>query len=74
MALHLSDRRGAFHLTGMTRLMEIMERAGIPFAGVNYFLAPAVMVVVSGMSLGFGYFARVGAFCRLITITGIGPV
>ena len=58
---------GAFHLTGMTPLMEIMERAGIPFAGVNYILAPAVMVV-SGMSLGFGYFARVGAVVATITM------
>jgi hypothetical protein len=44
----------------MTRLMEIMERAGIPFAGVNYILAPVLM----GMSLGFGYFARGGAGLR----------
>ena len=58
---------GAFHLTGMTPLMEIMARAGIPFAGVNYFLAPAVMVV-SGMSLGLGYFARVGAVVAMITM------
>ena len=58
---------GAFHLTGITPLMEIMELAGIPFAGVNYFLAPVVMVV-SGVSLGFGYFARVGAVAAMITM------
>lgn len=58
---------GAFHLTGMTPLMEIMERAGIPFPGVNYILAP-VLLVVSGLSLGFGYLARLGAFVAMITM------
>ena len=47
--------------------MEIMERAGIPFAGVNYILAP-VLMVMSGVSLGFGYFARVGVFVAMIAI------
>ena len=58
---------GAFHLTGMTPLMEIMERAGIPFPAVNYILAP-VLMVVSGVSLGAGYFARVGAMVAMITM------
>ncbi|MCA9285269.1 MAG: DoxX family protein [Phycisphaerales bacterium] len=51
---------GAFHLTGMTPLMQILERASIPLPGVNYYVAPLVMVA-AGLSLGFGYYARVGA-------------
>jgi len=51
---------GSFHLTGMTPLMQILERAGIPFPMLNYYVAPIVMVI-AGLSLGFGVYARVGA-------------
>jgi uncharacterized membrane protein YphA (DoxX/SURF4 family) len=51
---------GSFHLTGMTPLMQILEGAGIPFPEVNYFLAP-VLMVVAGLSVGLGFYARVGA-------------
>ena len=51
---------GSFHLTGMTPLMQILEGSGIPFPQVNYFLAPFFMVV-AGLSMGLGYYARTGA-------------
>jgi uncharacterized membrane protein YphA (DoxX/SURF4 family) len=51
---------GSFHLTGMTPLMQILEGAGIPFPQVNYFLAP-VFMVVAGLSMGLGFYARAGA-------------
>lgn len=51
---------GSFHLTGMTPLMEILELAGIPFPSLNFFLAP-VLMVLAGLSLGFGFYARLGA-------------
>ncbi len=51
---------GSFHLTGMTPLMEILELAGIPFPSLNYFVAP-VLMVLAGLSLGFGFHARLGA-------------
>lgn len=51
---------GSFHLTGMTPLMEILQLAGIPSPSLNYFLAP-VMMVIAGLSLGFGFYARLGA-------------
>jgi uncharacterized membrane protein YphA (DoxX/SURF4 family) len=51
---------GSFHMTGMTPLMEILELAGIPFPSLNYFLAPALMVL-AGLSLGFGFYTRLGA-------------
>ena len=51
---------GSFHLTGMTPLMEILQLAGIPFPSLNYFLAP-VLMVAAGLSLGFGFYARLGA-------------
>ncbi len=51
---------GAFHMTGMTPLMEILTRASIPLPGINYYVAPLVMVV-AGLSLGLGFFARIGA-------------
>lgn len=51
---------GSFHLTGMTPLMEILLRAGIPLPEINYYLAPVVMVL-SGLSVGLGFYARIGA-------------
>jgi uncharacterized membrane protein YphA (DoxX/SURF4 family) len=51
---------GSFHLTGMTPLMQILEGSGIPLPQVNYFLAPFFMVV-AGLSMGLGYYARTGA-------------
>ncbi|HEY6553936.1 MAG TPA: DoxX family protein [Vicinamibacteria bacterium] len=51
---------GLFHLTGMSPLMQILERAGIPFPSINFYLAPLVMVI-AGVSLGAGFYARVGA-------------
>jgi uncharacterized membrane protein YphA (DoxX/SURF4 family) len=51
---------GSFHLTGMTPLMQILEGAGIPFPEVNYYLAP-VFMVMAGLSVGFGFYARAGA-------------
>ena len=51
---------GSFHLTGMSPLLEILKRAGIPFPEVNFYLAP-VFMVVAGLSLGIGYYARIGA-------------
>jgi uncharacterized membrane protein YphA (DoxX/SURF4 family) len=51
---------GSFHLTGMTPLMEILELAGIPLPSLNYFLAP-VMMAIAGLSLGLGFYARIGA-------------
>jgi len=51
---------GSYHLSGVTPLMEILERAAIPLPAVNYFIAPIVMVI-AGVSLGAGYFARIGA-------------
>ena len=60
---------GSFHLTGMTPLMQILEGSGIPFPQVNYFLAPLFMVV-AGLSMGLGYYARagavIGAFAMLV--------
>jgi uncharacterized membrane protein YphA (DoxX/SURF4 family) len=58
---------GSFHLTGMTPLMEILELAGIPFPSLNYVLAPALMVL-AGLSLGLGFYARLGA------VLGIGAM
>ncbi len=51
---------GSFHLTGMSPLLEILKRAGIPFPEINFYLAP-VFMVVAGLSLGIGYYARIGA-------------
>lgn len=51
---------GSFHLTGMSPLLEILRRAGIPFPEINFYLAP-IFMVLSGLSMGFGYYARVGA-------------
>jgi len=51
---------GSFHLTGMSPLLEILRRADIPFPEINFYLAP-VFMVVSGLSLGVGYYARIGA-------------
>jgi len=51
---------GLFHLTGMSPLMQILERAGIPFPSINFYVAPLVMVI-AGLSLGAGFYARVGA-------------
>jgi uncharacterized membrane protein YphA (DoxX/SURF4 family) len=51
---------GAFHLTGRSPLMQILERADIPFPHINFYLAPVIMVA-SGLSLGLGWFARIGA-------------
>jgi len=51
---------GSFHLTGMSPLLEILRRAEIPFPEINFYLAP-VFMVVSGLSLGLGFYARIGA-------------
>ncbi len=51
---------GSFHLTGMSPLLEILRRAGIPFPEINFYLAP-VLMVLSGLSMGIGYYARIGA-------------
>lgn len=51
---------GSFHLTGRSPLLEILRRAEIPFPEINLYVAPAVMVL-SGISMGIGFYARVGA-------------
>ena len=51
---------GSFHLTGRSPLFEILRRAGIPFPEVNLYLAP-ILMVVSGLSMGLGVYARIGA-------------
>ena len=51
---------GSFHLTGMSPLLEILRRAGIPFPEVNLYLAP-IFMVLSGLSMGIGFYARIGA-------------
>jgi uncharacterized membrane protein YphA (DoxX/SURF4 family) len=51
---------GSFHLTGMSPLLEILRRASIPFPEVNFYVAPVVMVL-SGLSMGIGFYARIGA-------------
>jgi len=51
---------GSFHLTGMSPLLEILRRAEIPFPEINFYLAP-VFMVLSGLSLGIGFYARIGA-------------
>jgi uncharacterized membrane protein YphA (DoxX/SURF4 family) len=51
---------GSFHLTGRSPLLEILRRAGIPFPEINFYLAP-IFMVVAGLSMGFGFYARIGA-------------
>ncbi len=51
---------GSFHLTGRSPLLEILRRAEIPFPELNLYLAPIIMVV-SGLSIGIGFYARIGA-------------
>ena len=51
---------GSFHLTGMSPLLEILRRASIPFPEINFYVAPVVMVL-SGLSMGIGFYARIGA-------------
>lgn len=51
---------GSFHLTGRSPLMEILLRADIPWPDLNFYLAP-VFMVVSGLSVGLGFYARLGA-------------
>ena len=51
---------GSFHLTGMSPLLEILRRADIPFPEVNFYVAPVVMVL-SRLSMGIGFYARMGA-------------
>jgi len=51
---------GSFHLTGRSPLMEILLRAEIPWPELNFYLAP-VFLVVSGLSVGLGFYARIGA-------------
>ncbi len=51
---------GSFHLTGMSPLLEILRRAGIPFPEINFYLAP-VFMVLSGLLMGLGFYARIGA-------------
>lgn len=51
---------GSFHLTGMSPLLEILKRASIPFPEINFYLAP-IFMVLSGLSLGIGFYARIGA-------------
>ena len=55
---------GSFHLTGRSPLMQILERADIPFPQINFYLAPVIMVA-GGLSLGFGWFARIGAILAM---------
>lgn len=58
---------GSFHLTGMSPLLEILRRANIPFPEVNFYLAPIVMVL-SGLSMGIGFYARIGALTGSIAM------
>lgn len=58
---------GSFHLTGLTPLRKILELASIPFASLNYYLAP-ILMVLAGLSMGFGFHARLGA------LLGIGAM
>jgi uncharacterized membrane protein YphA (DoxX/SURF4 family) len=51
---------GSFHLTGMSPLLEILRRAGIPFPEANLYVAP-IFMVLSGLSIGIGFYARIGA-------------
>lgn len=51
---------GSFHLTGRSPLMEILLRADIPWPELNFYLAP-VFMVISGLSVGLGFYARIGA-------------
>jgi uncharacterized membrane protein YphA (DoxX/SURF4 family) len=51
---------GSFHLTGRSPLLEILRRADIPFPYINFYVAPVVMVL-SGLSMGIGFHARIGA-------------
>ena len=51
---------GSFHLTGRSPLLEILRRASIPFPEINFYLAP-IFMVLSGLSLGIGFYARIGA-------------
>lgn len=51
---------GSFHLTGRSPLMEILLRADIPWPELNFYLAPLFMVI-SGLSVGLGFYARIGA-------------
>jgi uncharacterized membrane protein YphA (DoxX/SURF4 family) len=44
----------------MSPLLEILRRAEIPFPEINFYLAP-VFMVLSGLSLGIGFYARIGA-------------
>jgi uncharacterized membrane protein YphA (DoxX/SURF4 family) len=75
---------GSFHLTGMSPLLEILRRASIPFPEVNFYVAPVVMVL-SGLSMGLGYYARIGAltgsfamlvaaYCKLVIEEWPGPM
>jgi uncharacterized membrane protein YphA (DoxX/SURF4 family) len=62
---------GSFHLTGMSPLLEILQRADIPLPGLNFYLAP-VLMVLSGLSMGFGFYARIGALigaCAMLVAT-----
>jgi uncharacterized membrane protein YphA (DoxX/SURF4 family) len=51
---------GSFHLTGRSPLLEILRRAAIPFPEINFYLAP-IFMVVAGLSMGIGFYARIGA-------------
>ncbi|MCU0788272.1 MAG: DoxX family protein [Verrucomicrobia bacterium] len=51
---------GSFHLTGRSPLLEILRRADLPFPEVNLYLAP-ILMVVSGLLMGIGFYARIGA-------------
>jgi uncharacterized membrane protein YphA (DoxX/SURF4 family) len=50
---------GSFHLTDRLPLLQTLRRAAPPLPEVNLYLAPTVMVI-SGLSMGFGNYARVG--------------
>jgi len=60
---------GSFHLTGMSPLLEILRRAGIPFLEINFYLAP-IFMVLSGLAMGIGFYARIealiGAFAMVV--------
>lgn len=58
---------GSFHLTGMSPLLEILRRAAIPFPELNLVLAP-VFMVLAGLSMGVGFYARIGALVGVLAM------
>ena len=58
---------GSFHLTGRSPLMEILLRADIPWPELNFYMAPLFMVI-SGLSVGLGFYARIGAVIAAVAM------